>query len=128
MRKTISTSNAPAAIGPYAQVNIVDNTIYVSGQIPIDPLTGELKGNDIRTQTEQCIKNIDAILTAAESSLDDVIKTTVYLSSMDDFSAMNEVYAKFFTGRLLPSRATVEVSRLPKNALVEIEAIAYIEI
>ena len=128
MRKTIDTSNAPAAIGPYAQANIVDNTIYISGQIPIDPLTGELKGNEIESQAEQCIKNISAILTAAGSSLDKVVKTTVFLSNMDNFNVMNEVYARFFTGRQLPSRTTVEISRLPKNALVEIEAIAYFEI
>ena len=125
MRTTIKTPNAPAAIGPYAQANIVNGTIYVSGQIPIDPLTGELSENEIKAQTKQCIKNIEAILAAAGSDLQNVVKTTVFLSDMGNFAAMNEVYAEFFSGELLPSRATVEVSGLPKGALVEIEAIAY---
>lgn len=127
MNKTlIKTENAPAAIGPYSQaVKAEGKLIFVSGQLPINPATGEFAGADIKAQTEQSILNISAILTEAGASLDNVVKTTVFLADMDDFAGMNEVYSSFFSNGL-PARAAVEVSKLPKNAIVEIEAIAVI--
>lgn len=126
MRKQIATEKAPAAIGPYAQANVYGNLLFASGQIPLIPETGVLAEGDIKVQTDQVFRNIEAILAEAGTALDNVIKTTVFLSDMNDFSAMNEVYAKYFEGKSLPSRSAVEVARLPKDALVEIEVIAYI--
>ena len=123
MKTVISTQNAPAAIGPYSQGIQAGNTIYVSGQIPIDPATGEFAGQDIKTQTRQSLTNISNILAAAGASMADVVKTTVLLNDIADFAAMNEVYATFFPQNA-PARSAVEVARLPKDALVEIEAIA----
>ena len=120
--KIIQTENAPKAVGPYSQANVVGDFIYTSGQIPIDPITGELAEGGIEAQTEQIIKNLSAILTAAGSSLDKVIKTTCFLKDINDFAKFNEVYAKFFTGK--PARSCVEVSALPKGALAEIDVIA----
>lgn len=120
--KIVQTENAPKAIGPYSQAIEAGNFIYTSGQIPIDPLTGKLKEGGIEAQTEQIIKNLSAILTAAGSSLDKVIKTTCFLKDINDFAKFNEVYAKFFTGK--PARSCVEVSALPKGALVEMDVIA----
>ena len=119
----LHTDKAPAAIGPYSQGIQAGNTIYVSGQIPIDPATGEFAGQDIKTQTRQSLTNISNILAAAGASMADVVKTTVLLNDIADFAAMNEVYATFFPQNP-PARSAVEVARLPKNALVEIEAIA----
>ena len=119
----ISTPNAPAAIGPYSQAICAGNTIYVSGQIPIDPATGAFAGDDIITQTRQSLCNLKAILNAAGADMGNVVKTTVYLAHMDDFAAMNQVYAEFFTTPY-PARAAFEVAALPKNALVEIECVA----
>ena len=122
MKKIITTSGAPAAIGPYSQAVEADRMLFVSGQIPMDPATGEIITGDIAAQTERVIKNLEAVLLAAGYTLDDVVKTTCYLTSMDDFQPFNEVYARYFT--IKPARATVEVSRLPRNVKVEIEAIA----
>lgn len=126
MRKVVSTSAAPAAIGPYSQGNIFGDLVFTSGQVPLDPSTGEIVGTTIEEQTEQVFKNIKAILEEAGSSLDKVLKTTVFIKDMNDFAKMNAVYAKFFTEGAFPSRSAVEVARLPKDVLVEIETIAYL--
>lgn len=123
MNTAIHTDLAPAAIGPYSQAIKAGNTIYVSGQIPIDPATGAFAGEDITTQTRQSLTNLKNILNAAGADLCDVVKTTVYLANIADFTAMNEVYAQFFTAPY-PARAAFEVACLPKNALVEIECVA----
>jgi len=125
--KIISTTAAPPAIGPYAQAVEHNGTIYVSGCLAINPSDSESKLLDggVRAQTAQALINLENILLAAGSSMDKVVKTTVYLANMSDFSVMNEVYAGHFDGHT-PARACVEVSRLPKDALVEIDAIAYI--
>ena len=123
MNTAIHTDLAPAAIGPYSQAIKAVNTIYVSGQIPIDPATGAFAGEDITTQTRQSLTNLKNILNAAGADLCDVVKTTVYLANIADFTAMNEVYAQFFTAPY-PARAAFEVACLPKNALVEIECVA----
>ena len=124
MSKTvISTAAAPAAIGPYSQAIRTGNLVFVSGQIPLDPATGQLLGGDIRAQTRQVLKNLAAILEAAGSGLARVVKTTVYLRDLGEFAAMNEVYAEFFSEQP-PARATVQVARLPRDAAVEIELVA----
>lgn len=123
MKKIISTSNAPAAIGPYSQAIEVNGTIYASGQIPIDPSTGEFVNGSIKEQTEQAFKNIKAILAEAGLTTDNIVKTTVLLADITDFSAMNEVYATQFNGTF-PARSAFAVRDLPKGALVEIEIIA----
>ena len=120
---TIQTSRAPAAIGPYSQGVQCGNMVFVSGQLPFVPETGALLEGTVGEMTVQCMKNIAAILAEAGASLSDVVKTTVFLKNMNDFAAMNEVYATFFTGNP-PARSAVEVERLPKDVLVEIEAIA----
>ena len=125
MRKTVSTDKAPAAIGPYSQANIFGDFVFTSGQVPLDPASGEIIGANIEEQTRQVFKNITAILEAAGSSLDKVLKTTFFIKDMNDFGKMNEVYAEFFTEGSYPSRSAVEVARLPKDVLVEIETIAY---
>jgi len=126
MRKIVQTSAAPAAIGPYSQGNIFGNLIFTSGQVPLDPATGEIVGTTIEEQTEQVLKNVKAILEEAGSSMQNVLKTTVFIKNMNDFAAMNAVYAKYFTEGSYPSRSAVEVARLPKDVLVEIETIAYL--
>ena len=126
MRKIIATAAAPAAIGPYSQGNIFGNLIFTSGQVPLDPATGAIVGENIEEQTEQVFKNIKAILEEAGSSMDKVLKATVFIKNMNDFAAMNAIYAKYFTEGTYPSRSAVEVARLPKDVLVEIETIAYI--
>jgi 2-iminobutanoate/2-iminopropanoate deaminase len=123
MRRTIVTDRAPHAIGPYAQAVQVGEWIFVSGQIAVDPETGELVRGGIEEQTDRVLQNLRAILEAAGSSLENVVKTTVYLADLNDFSKMNEVYARYFPGEK-PARATVEVSRLPRDARIEMEAIA----
>ena len=125
MKKVISTPKAPAAIGPYAQANIIGNLVITSGQIPIDPATGNLVEGDIEVQTRQVFANLKAVLEAAGSSLDKIVKTTCFMDNMNDFAKMNEVYASFFSGDY-PSRSAVEVAKLPKGALIEIEVIAYL--
>ena len=118
----IFTENAPAAIGPYSQAMKVGNLAYTSGQIPIDPTTGNIESQDITGQTEQVMKNLDAVLTAAGSSFGKAVKTLCFLKDMGDFAAFNEVYAKYFTGK--PARSCVAVAALPKGALVEVEVVA----
>ncbi|MGM9599845.1 MAG: RidA family protein [Faecousia sp.] len=120
----IFTENAPAAIGPYSQAMKVGNLVYTSGQIPIDPATGNIESQDITGQTEQVMKNLDAVLAAAGSSFDKAVKTLCFLKDMSDFAAFNEVYAKYFTGK--PARSCVAVAALPKGALVEVEVVAEI--
>lgn len=119
----IHTDNAPAAIGPYSQAIQAGNTIYVSGQLPIDPATGAFAGNDIAAQTRQSLTNMKSILNAAGADMCNVVKTTVLLADIADFAAMNAVYAEFFAAPY-PARAAFQVACLPKNALVEIECVA----
>ena len=123
MNQAIATKNAPAAIGPYSQGIKAGKTIYVSGQIPIDPATGEFAGQDIETQTRRSLTNIKNILKEAGADMSDVVKTTVLLNDIADFAAMNKVYAEFFT-EPYPARAAFQVAAIPKGALVEIEAVA----
>ncbi|MEQ8752996.1 MAG: RidA family protein [Coleofasciculus sp. G1-WW12-02] len=125
-RKIIRTTNAPAPVGPYNQaIAARGELIFVAGQIPLDPKTGEIIGaNDIAKQTEQAMANLAAILEAAGVQMQDIAKTTVFLSDMNNFAAMNQVYARYFDEASAPARACVEVSRLPKDVLVEIECIA----
>ncbi|MDR0400375.1 MAG: RidA family protein [Treponema sp.] len=120
--KVIETSAAPAAIGPYSQGFTTGGLVFTSGQIPLLPGTGEVAGATIGEQTEQVIKNLAAVLEAGGSSLSRVIKTTCFLADMNDFAAFNEVYARYFTGK--PARSTVAVRQLPRNVLVEVEAVA----
>lgn len=122
MLETIHTDKAPAAIGPYSQGVIAGHLLFASGQIPINPATGEITGADIATQAEQVMKNIGEILKAAGASYENVAKTTCFLADMGDFAAFNEVYARYFTGK--PARSCVAVKTLPKNVLCEVEVIA----
>jgi len=124
-KSIIYTETAPEPIGPYSQAIVIGDFIFTSGQIAINPSTGNIEGTDIKTQTRIAIQNLSEILKRAGSSLDKVIKTTVFIRNMEDFKLMNEVYEEYF-GQSKPSRSTVEVSGLPKNALVEIEAIAHL--
>lgn len=124
MNQKIDTRNAPAAIGPYSQAVAADEFVFVSGQLPIDPATGDFPSDDIAEQTRQSLTNLKAILETAGCSLSDVVKTTVYLADIQDFGSMNAVYGTFFTGTC-PARAAFAVAGLPKNARVEIEAIAH---
>jgi 2-iminobutanoate/2-iminopropanoate deaminase len=119
----IETMEAPAPIGPYSQAVCANGFIFISGQIPVDPRTGQVVSGGIAAQTHQVIKNISAILNAAGKDLDQVVKTTVWLTNMDDFSEFNQVYAEYF-GETKPARATVQVLRLPKDVLLEIEAVS----
>jgi 2-iminobutanoate/2-iminopropanoate deaminase len=123
MRQVIATNDGPKAIGPYSQAIKANGLAFLSGQIPLDPATQQLVAGDVAAQTERVLQNITGILTAAGSSLAQVVKTTVFLKSMNDFAAMNEVYARHFTADP-PARSTVEVARLPKDVLVEIDVIA----
>jgi len=123
MREAIATKQAPAAIGPYSQAIRANGFIFCSGQTPMDPATGEVVSGGIQAQTERVLKNLAAVLEAAGSSLDRVVKTGVFLKDMNDFAAMNEVYGRFFQGEP-PARSTVQAARLPKDALVEIDVIA----
>lgn len=121
MSKVIFTENAPAAIGPYSQAIAVGNLLFASGQIPINPKTGAVEAEDIKSQTKQVCDNIVAVLTEAGTSIEKVVKTTCFLKNMSDFAAFNEVYAEYFTGK--PARSCVAVKELPKDVLVEIETI-----
>lgn len=123
-REVISTQSAPSAIGPYSQAIKHAGLVYCSGQIALHPETGELIEGDVQAQTERCLENLRAVLVAAGSSLDRVLKCTVFVKSMDDFALVNEVYARYFAGDEPPARACVEVSRLPKDVAVEIDCIA----
>lgn len=122
MKEIILTESAPAPIGPYSQAILCGNTLYCSGQIPVEPLTGEVIQGGIEKQTEKCCINIGEVLKQADFDYDDVIKTTCFLSDMNDFAAFNSIYAKYFTSK--PARSCVAVKQLPKNCLVEIEVIA----
>ena len=122
MSKIISTTNAPAAIGPYSQAVVSGGLVYTSGQIALDPATGEIVGDTIEKQTEQVMKNLSAILSAAGSEFSKAVKTTCFLADMGDFSAFNDIYGKYFTGK--PARSCVAVKTLPKNVLCEVEVIA----
>lgn len=123
MNQSLHTDRAPAAIGPYSQGIRAGNTLYVSGQLPIDPATGAFAGEDIRSQTRQCLTNLREILKAGGADLHQVVKTTVLLRDIEDFAAMNEVYAEFFT-EPYPARAAFQVAAIPKNARLEIECVA----
>jgi len=123
MRAVVSTNNAPKAIGPYSQAIRAAGLVFVSGQIAIDPATQQLIAGDVAAQTERVLNNISAILREAATSLDRVVKTTVFLKNMGDFAAMNEVYGRFFTSQP-PARSTVEAARLPRDVQVEIDVIA----
>ena len=124
MTKRINTEKAPAAIGPYSPGVAAGNFLFVSGQLPIDPKTGSIDADNVADQARQSLTNLSQILEAAGTSMDKVVKTTVFIQHMDDFAVMNEVYAQFFQGEVLPARSAVEVAKLPKGALVEIEAVA----
>jgi 2-iminobutanoate/2-iminopropanoate deaminase len=119
----VSTENAPGAIGPYSQAIKAGGLVFCSGQIPIDPATGNFVSDNVGEQTEQVLKNLSAVLTAAGSGLNDVVKTTVFLADMNDFAEMNEVYGRFFSENK-PARATVQAARLPRDAQVEIDCVA----
>ena len=125
MMQTVSTENAPGAIGPYSQAVVTGNMVFCSGQIPIDPSTGQFVSEEVAEQTEQVLKNLAAVLEAAGSDLGKVVKTTVFLADMNDFAAMNDVYARYFSANK-PARATVQAARLPRDARVEIECIALV--
>lgn len=124
MKKIISTTNAPGAIGPYSQAVMVNGMLFVSGQIPMDPATGKLE-EGIKQSTHRVMKNISAILTEAGYTFSDVVKSTIFLKNMDDFAEMNEVYASYLDAQSYPARETVQVSCLPKNVDVEISVIAH---
>lgn len=125
MRETISTESAPKAIGPYSQAVRTRDLLFLSGQVALDPASGQMIAGDVREQTERVLRNLQEVLEAADSALERVVRTTVYLKDMNDFAAMNEVYGRFFTADP-PARSTVEVARLPRDARVEIDAIALI--
>lgn len=124
MKKAINTTNAPAAIGPYSQAILSNNTLYISGQIPINPLSGKLVESGIEEETKQCMENLKAILTEAKMTFEQVVKATIFIKDMSQFSRINEVYSQFFEGIIPPARETVEVSELPKNVNIEISMIA----
>ena len=122
--KTLETKNAPAAIGPYSQAKMTGNFLFASGQIPVDPATGEVAGDKIETQAEQSCKNVGAILEEAGVTYENAVKTVCFLADMNDFATFNEIYGKYFTGK--PARSCVAVKTLPKNVLCEVEVIAEI--
>lgn len=125
-KEIMNPQNAPQPIGPYNQCVVVAPFVYTAGQIALDPKTGQMILGGVKEQSKQVLTNLKAIIEGAGSSLEKVIKCTVFLKDMNDFSAMNEVYAQFFSSPTAPARSTVQVSRLPKDALIEIEAVAYI--
>lgn len=124
MKKIISTTNAPAAIGPYSQANFANGILYISGQIPVDPTTGKLV-EGIEKETHQVMKNLEAILTEAGMTFKNVVKASIFLKSMDDFAVMNDIYASYLDAESYPARETVQVSCLPKNVDIEISMIAH---
>ena len=125
-REVIRTDRAPVPVGPYSQAIRVDNSVFTAGQIGLDPATGKLVDGGIQPQTRQVLQNLSAVLEAAGTSLEHVVKTTVFLSDLDDFGEMNEVYAEFFAGHP-PARSAIQAARLPLDALIEIEAVATVE-
>jgi len=124
MKKIIFTDKAPAPIGPYSQAVLAGNTLYTSGQIPLDPATGELVGGDIETETKQVMENLKAVLEAAGMDFSNVVKTSIFIINMDDFAKINTVYGSYINEETAPARETVQVARLPKNVNVEISMIA----
>ena len=124
MKKIIHTSLAPKPIGPYSQAIKLDNLVFLSGQIPVDPNTGKIEETDIISQTKQVLSNIGAVLDESGSTFSKIIKTTVFLVNMDDFSKFNEIYATYFDDSIAPARSTIQVAALPLNSLIEIEVIA----
>ncbi len=124
MKTVITTSKAPAPIGPYNQATLVGNTLYTSGQIAINPANGELVLDDITTETKQVMENVKAVLEAAEMTFENIVKTSIFISDMKNFGAINEVYARYFNEATAPARETVEVANLPKYVNVEISVIA----
>ncbi|SEQ33991.1 2-iminobutanoate/2-iminopropanoate deaminase [Hyunsoonleella jejuensis] len=124
MKKIITTDKAPAPLGPYNQAVLVGNTLYISGQIAIDPMSNKLILNDIESETLQVMQNLKAVLNAADYSFEDVVKSSIFISNMDDFSSINQVYGSFFDNATAPARETVQVAKLPKNVNVEISMIA----
>jgi 2-iminobutanoate/2-iminopropanoate deaminase len=125
-KKIVKAKGAPAPVGPYNQAVIIGNLVYTAGQIPLDPVSGQMVGTNAGEQAQQVLKNLKAVLEAAGSSLPKVVKTTVFLKDLNDFNAMNEVYAKYFDAATAPARSTIQVARLPKDSLVEIEAVAIV--
>ena len=123
MKRIVATASAPQAIGPYSQAIVANGFVFASGQVPIDPATGQIIEGDIEAQTERVLKNLKALVEAAGTTLDRVVKTTVYLKDMNEFARMNAVYAKFFAADP-PARSTVEVARLPKDVRIEVDLIA----
>ena len=123
MKKAVQTTKAPAAIGPYSQAILAGDTLYMSGQIPVDPATGKM-GETLEEQAKQVFANVKAILEEAGLTLDDVVKTTVFMQDLSEFGLVNDLYADFFAGTVFPARACVEVSRLPKGAMLEMEVVA----
>lgn len=124
MKKSIVTKNAPAAIGPYSQAVESGNLVFVSGAIPVDPATGEVVERTIEVQAKRVFDNLKAVLEAADCTLDSVVKTTVFLDDIGNFAAVNEIYAQYFCGDVLPARSAIQVAALPKNVMLEVEAIA----
>jgi len=124
MRKIIFTENAPSPIGPYSQAILSGNTLYVSGQIPVDPISNQLVIDSIEAQTKQVMENLKAILYQAEMSFENIVKTTIFITDMNDFSVINNIYQSYFSEKNTPARETVEVSRLPKDVNIEISVIA----
>lgn len=125
MIKKVETANAPKAIGPYSQATCAGGFVFVSGQIPADPATGRIVGDDVAAQAVQVFENLKAVLAAAGCSLEDVVKTDIFLKDMNDFATVNGIYAEYFKAEVMPARAAVEVARLPKDIKVEASAIAY---
>ena len=126
MKKIIETKNAPSPIGPYSQAILINNILYTSGQIAIDPITGKLKTNSIAEETQQVMENLKAVLKAADMDFGNVVKTTIYITNMDDFLKINKVYGSYFNEDTAPARETVQVAKLPKLVHVEISVIAYL--
>ena len=123
-KRIVMAGAAPAPVGPYNQAVVIGNLVYTAGQIPLDPVSGQMVGANASEQAQQVLKNLKAVLEAAGSSLARVVKTTVFLKDLNDFNAMNEVYAKYFDAAIAPPRSTIQVARLPKDSLIEIEAVA----
>ena len=126
MKQIIQTNNAPQAIGPYSQAVMANGTLYVSGQIPVVPATGAIVSDTVEEQTRQVLENVKAVVEAAGLTLNDVVKTSVFIKNMDDFAVINEIYSEYFKENC-PARACVEVARLPKDVLIEMEAIAVLQ-
>lgn len=125
MKKVIQCKEAPPAIGPYSQAVLVEGFLYTSGMVPLDPATGDVVKGDIKIQTARVFENLSLILKEAGYTFNDVVKTTVYIKNMDDFGVVNEIYARYINGSILPARACVQIAKLPKDVLIEIDLVAY---